>query len=276
MGFGYSVHFNTPARLMGDQHAPGGWDACCMGARQMSDFDPEQGDSLTTQEVYVLLWNNQTGIDVAVDIQLLIFFLWMITSLVKGFALFDGALGEVSAVSHIGWWAGIEAFVIYVGSRSTKFGLHYTKKGVIQKGIDRTMMYLWFYQIVVILGVISHGVHVGLSIVEASKCSSTLCTDNYAFLIVFILLLFVLIFMMGWVAVWLIPGYRSNLKYSLGYGKNNQDMMGSTHDRPSARKTETKSINAPIAGALEGIETPLLKQMRSKDRATAHGARKFK
>lgn len=250
---------------------PSGWDVCCAGGRRPADFDPEMGNSLSTQEVFVLLKNNQVGINMAVLIQLGISVLWLLTSLVPGFALFDGAPGETSAVSHIGWWAAIEIVVIYVGSQSTSFSLHYNKKGQIEKGVDRAMTYLWFYQSVLFLAVAAHIVHVVLALIESTNCTSTLCVSGNGFLIALIVFLFILTFILLWLALWLVPGYRRNLKYSLAFEKNDMVMMAPE----PAPADDTYAPSAPPYSPEDGLETPLLaevrKARRGNPRATAHG-----
>jgi hypothetical protein len=128
-------------------------------------------------------------------------------------------------------------------------------------------------------------VHVTLSLLEVTACTSTLCVDNGAFLVAFIAFEFILIIMLSWLAVWLVPGYRRNLKYTLGFGRNDMVMMTRNHDRPNkAEKVYTApDPSAPAYTEDEGltvrIETPLLKQMRDakrgggggNGRATAHG-----
>lgn len=253
----------------------------------MADFDPEMGNSLSTKEVFVLLKNNQVGINVAVLIQVGVAVMWMLTSLVPGFALFDGAPGEASAVSHIGWWAAIEVVIIYIGSQSTTFSLHYNKQGQIEKGVDRAMTYLWFYQSALFLGAAAHIVHVVLALIESTNCTSTLCSSGNGFLVALIVFLFILIIMLLWLALWLVPGYRRNLKYSLAFGKNDMVMMTPHHDRPGRMEPRPPLQNddgdLEMFDPTEGMETPLLaearKARRANPRANAHGAvvvRKYK
>jgi len=253
-----------------DISRPSGWDACC-GGRRVEDFNPEEGNSLTTREIFDLLKSNQTGINVVVWFQRLVLMLWLLTSLVPGFCLFDGAPGAVSAVSHIGWWAAIEVFVLGVGATSTYFGLHYTQDGVIEKGVDRTLTYLWFYQIVLVLGIIGHIVHDVLAWIEYSQCTSTLCTTQGGFLLTLCIALIVLIIVLMWTAVVLVPGYRRNLKYSLAYGNNDMTLLTPDHDRPSYVQPEP---SAPQSNGDEGVMTPLLEEVRSENAAAArHGKR---
>ena len=257
---------------------PSGWDACC-GGRRVEDFSPDSGRPLTTREVFDLLKSNQTGINVVVWFQRFILMLWLLTSLVPGFCLFDGAPGAVSSVSHIGWWAAIEVFVLGVGATSTYFGLHYTRDGVIEKGVDRTMTYLWFYQIVLILGIISHIVHDVLAWIAYSQCTSTLCTTQGGFLLTLCIVLIVLIIVLTWTAFVLVPGYRRNIKYSLAFGTNDMTLLEPEHDRPKASAPDEPipEYTSPLPSAPEGdvdggVKTPLLLQVRSENAAAArHG-----
>lgn len=262
---------------------PSGWDACC-GGRRWEDFDPEQGDSLSTREVYDLLKSNQTGLAVVTWIHTFLLILWVLTSLVPGFCIYDGAAGSASAVGHIGWWMALQIFIIVVGSNAPYFTLHYTRDGVIVKGVDRSLTYLWFYQIVLILGIIALIVQDVLAWIEYGSCTSTLCTTQGGFLLTICIGLILLILMLAWTAAVLIPGYRRNLKYSLAFDKNDMVMMTVDHTRPNAdnmrpsekgrdfgNDTVVPIPSAPEGNGKGGVATPLLQQMRDENSVSRHG-----
>jgi len=270
---------------------PSGWDICCAPGRHYSDFDPEMGNALITEEVYVLLKQNQTGIDSLILMQLLLLVLWMITTLVPGFALYDGPPGEVSAVSHISWWAAIEIIIIYIGAKATTFGLHYSRDGQIEKGADRSLSYLWFYRFVLFIGAAANVTHGVLSILELSACNTTFCTNHQGFLIAFVAGLFLLVLIEAW-QVYRTTAYMTNLKYSLAFDKNDVVMLDAKRARPRRRtrdewrddvepdeveEAEEEEEEEEEEGMADrvGAATPLLQNVAAKKKHGRHG-RKFK
>lgn len=178
---------------------PSGWDTCCAPARTWRDFARGYPDALTTEELWVLLQNYKIGVDTIVLFQVLILSLVLLGSLVPGFALFDGAAGEASAISHIGFFAVIELAIIYVGAKSTGFGLHLTADNSrIEKGVARTKEWLNFYWYMLIVAIVAHITHFVLALIENANCTSTLCVDNRGFLIALIVFLITMAVVLAW------------------------------------------------------------------------------
>ena len=248
---------------------PSGWDVCCAPKRDVRDFDENELEPLTTSEVFVLLKNNQTGVDTIVLVQLLWLILWSLASLVPGFALFDGTAGEVSALSHIGWWMAIDIIVLFVGAKSTGFGLHYNKNGVIEKGVGKVMAFLSFYIFVLVIGILAYIAHLVLSAIELSNCTSTLCVDQKGFLIALIVGLSIMTILFGW-QIYRVVTYRGNLRNTLAYKTNMFEMMGPKRERPSyVPPPTTEGIPPPSAPPSDGQGGVLRKiQMRDNDLIT--------
>lgn len=206
-------------------------DACFV-SRSNSDFaNARNGTALTTEQITELLRLNASGIITTVVFQALIFMLWLLGDLVKGFVLYDGAGGNVSAYTHGGWWRIVEAVVILVGSVIPYFGLNYsTETGTIERSVSRTSQWIIFYYVVACIGAASNAAHFVLSVFEWSNCDSTLCTS-------YIWALWILAFMLPIMAaleIWcMICAYRfkHNLELALANGRLDLDL---THVGPKS------------------------------------------
>lgn len=193
---------------------PSCWDACCLPARTPDEFTRNQMDvGVTNKAIFDLLRYNQSGILVLVFLGAAIVATWLVFSVVPGFALFDGASSEISAVSHIGWWVPIEVITLVVGGVSVFLSFQYNSDERIEASITRLRGWLVFYIVVLALAIVANMVHLALSAVELSNCTSTLCTTNKAFLVVLLVFLVVLAFLEAW-AIYRVVTFSTNLKYA--------------------------------------------------------------
>lgn len=248
-------------------------DACCRPAWGAHNFmmDPEdkkraleRGEELpilNRAEALVLLKFNQAGIVTLQVIQLVLLVLWQIAAVVPGFARFDGAAGEVSAVSHLGWWSAIELFTLYIGGISVYFGLHYSRNGRIQKGVVRMRSYLAFYMAVLVGAMLANVAHTVLCGLEIANCTSTLCTLQRGFLIALIALLVTLSLLEAWL-IYRVAVYRTNMWYILGAGLEKfiiADVQNGGGDEempePSLRPTG-ESLRAPLLAEVMTMPAP--------------------
>ena len=198
---------------------PPDWnDYCCRPSRTDFDFDINNPTHLNNADVLVLLKYNQSGILFTLLVIVLLLAPWCFFGVIDGFGKFDGAAGEASAVSHYGWWIYIELLNVLIGSMSIYFGLHYTKQGAIEKGVGRVREFLKFYKFMLIIAILANIVHIVLSLIESSNCTSTLCTQNNAVLVVFIIILFGLLFCECW-QIYRVQVYDNNLFYTLANDK---------------------------------------------------------
>lgn len=222
-------------------------DACCWPARRYTDFDDQYESSLTNAEALAVLRYNIAGVITIIIINGFLFSLWLLTSLVPGFCRFDGAAGEASAISHIGWWAVIEFWVLLVGAMSVWFGLHYTRNGKIEKGISNVRNFLVFYIIMLALAIIANIVHLVFSAIEWSNCTSTLCISYKGFLIAFVFLLAILIVMEAW-QIYRVLVYRRNIAIVLATDKGEFGMSEDNNNRKSAVVEDVESYlpNTPL------------------------------
>lgn len=254
---------------MTDVRLPSAGDCCFYGARDPDEFDR---NGLTNEQTLVLLKYNQTGVVTIIFLALIVLVLWSIASIVPGFARFDGAAGETSAISHIGWWIAIEIFVLVVGAMSTFFGLHYTKEGAIEKGVGRVRSFLTFYIFVLAIAIAANITHLVLSGLELSNCTSTLCTSQKGFLIALLVILAVLAFLEGW-QIYRVVTYSNNLFNSLGNGKGSYTIKESD---------PLESLNAPVRinmtnyGVLPQVQTPLLQKIATENKNRSRGVHALK
>lgn len=243
---------------------------CCFGPpKNKYLFDPSRkrsgGQRLSPTQIQVLLTNNQLGISVLVFFQLLIFSFWLCLSLIDGFALYDGVSGVSShahPVSHLGWWIVIELLVIIAGVAAVNFKLGTSKKrNTLELQVLSSVSYLkCIYMPILVIGILSNAVHAALTIVELSYCTSSFCRGfnvinpansallaasprTSAFLIVFIVLLFVDIFV---VQIWLIfraYTYYTHLWYAVWGAKSVFDVE--TPEGPGAMSMTVYDENDP-------------------------------
>lgn len=244
---------------MGKRTKPSGWDVCCSGKRPDRDFDSSYAQVLTSEQTYVLLESRRIGITFLMILQLLIQFVWQLTSLVPGAARYDGANGTVNALTHFGWWTCIEITVLFVGARVTLFRLHYSKRGIIEKDARSADDFMWYYLWLLFIAAVANVVHFALSIAENSSCTSTLCANNQGWLITMIVLFIVLALLEFWLMfrTWT---YKKDLRNAVAYERIDLDMTN-RHTNPRRTRNEGESApSAPPYNPSEGLEQPLMIQ----------------
>jgi lysylphosphatidylglycerol synthetase-like protein (DUF2156 family) len=221
---------------------PDGWDVCCRPPRRHQDFQ----DGLTPAETLVILRWNQAGIVTAILVQVLLVMVVLAGALVPGFALFDGAAGEVSARSHIVWMIA-EVAAIFVGAMSIYFGLNYTSDGTIEKNVSRVRTFLTFYIVVLVIAFLANGTHTVLTFIEGANCTSTLCVSHYAFWITLVIVLIVLAIVEAWL-VYRVYTYSQHLFYAIAHRPD----VFSFSDEPDTEEP------------MEGKLTPLLAKIGAR------------
>ena len=258
-----------------DQTSPTDWnDYCCRPARRDFDFDLKNPGRLQNADVLTLLKYNQSGILFCLLILLLLQGPWYIFSVVPGFAKFDGAAGETSAVSHTGWWLYIEAIAIFIGAMSIYFGLHYTKRGTIEKGVGRTRDFLKFYVFVLVIAIIANIIHFVLCGIEYSNCTSTLCTQHGGFLVALMVLIGFIAFVEMW-QIYRVLTYSHNIFLTLANGLGSWTIKQTDIATTGAPITSSSPLTKPIMvtepipnynydsgnSTLGNIRAPLLRQV---------------
>lgn len=200
--------------MQDDLVQPSCWDACCRPARDSEEFENVRGDAALSNKATLDLLNyNQTGILTLIIINFALVAVWSIFSVVPGFAKFDGASTETSAVSHIGWWILIEIGTLLVGALAIFPRIVYTEKGTLERGVTPLRNWLIFYMVVLVIAIVAGLTHLALSAVELSNCTSTLCTSQQWALVLLIVFLVIIAFMNAW-AIYRVTVYRSNLLYA--------------------------------------------------------------
>lgn len=245
---------------------PSCWDACCLPARTPDEFSRQAVDTgVTNKAIFDLLRYNQTGILVLIFLGAAIVATWVVFSVVPGFALFDGASTEISAVSHIGWWVPIEVLTLVIGGVSVFLSFQYNRDQRIEASITRLRSWLVFYIVVLAAAIIANLVHLSLSAIELSNCTSTLCTTNKVFLIILLVFLVVLAFLEAW-AIYRVVTYSTNLKYAFVLSDTlDQDVVFTT----AADARPTRSLGSPMHVARRQA-TPLSSSMVPPPRRTRH------
>jgi hypothetical protein len=185
------------------------FDCCCGGTKEKSKFS-----KLAADVIYFILLYNQQAIDSLVYIQAIFFGVWQMLALVPGFALYNGAVnGPANAITHFGWWSLIEFVVIALGIRCTMFQL--SIPGNVNKlefPARQATEFNQFYLFMLIVGFISNGVQLGLTINELAYGSGQLASTYLGFGIYFCCQIgAVAFFLYPWIAfrVWV---YSQHLK----------------------------------------------------------------
>ena len=189
------------------------FDCCCGGTKEKSKFS-----KLSADVIYYILLYNQQAIDSLVYVQAIFFVVWQMLALVPGFALYNGVVnGPANAVTHFGWWSAIEFVVIVIGVRSTMFQL--SIPGNVNKlefPARQATEFNQFYLFMLIIGVISNIVQLGLTINELAYGSGQLAATYLGFGIYFCCQIgAVAFFLYPWIAfrVWV---YSQHLKLACG------------------------------------------------------------
>lgn len=249
------------------------------------DYEFQKG-MLSDQEILLLLKRNQMSILTAVFVEICFTILWILCSIVPGFALYNGDVNRINAYTHLGWWLIIELLCIVVGCISTFFSLGYSSvNGQIERNVGVTLKWMYVYCFFLALTGVSHVVHGILSIFERTHCDpltgSTLCKDYSWVLLTAICVWFVWgVAVNGW-TILRATVYANNLNLAIRMGRI--DMAISL---PSKDKKEENDYNVVVdrdgspppgttqaAPAALQINTPLLAQLnKSGGGAQRHGA----
>lgn len=181
---------------------------CWCGSCKIPPMYPRDSES-----VYMLLMSNALGIDTLVFIESMLYSIWMLFSLIQGFALYNGNPGA-GTVSNIAWWAVIEFVVLQLGARATGFKLNLSADmSMLELAVASARKFLLFYVIMLCLAVVANIVHLSLLIAELVRGSGTLATTNPGFGWAFLALLIMLVIVDVFLAVRALV-YRSNLNYA--------------------------------------------------------------
>jgi len=218
---------------------PSCWDACCRPARSAEEFTTPRSDvGVSNKAIFDLLRYNQSGIVFIIVIGLTIVITWSVFSVVPGFARFDGDPSEVSAVSHIGWWIPIEILALVIGGLSVFLSFQYNRDQRIEASISKLRGWLVLYIVVLAVAIAANLVHLALSALELSYCTSTLCVSNKGFLVVLLIFLVILAMLEAW-AIYRVVTYSTNLKYAFVLSDNLDSavVFNTAAEQPSLRDT---------------------------------------
>lgn len=259
---------------------PSCWDACCRPARPADEFTSSKATAdvgVSNKAIFDLLRYNQSGLVFLIVIGLIIVATWTVFSVVPGFARFDGDPTEVSAVSHIGWWIPIEIVVLVVGGLSVFISFQYNRDQKIEASISKLRGWLILYIVVLAVGIAANLVHLALSALELSSCTSTLCTTNKGFLIVLLIFLVTLALLEAW-AIYRVVTYSTNLKNAFVLSDNLDDAVVFSTSAEEASQTlmgDRMPQQRPLMMTTETIPIPQTRSTRApllvKTQRARHG-----
>jgi len=228
-------------------------------------YTDEQMQAMPTENVYWSLNRNKYSIVTGIVVQIVLGWLWLIASIVPGFALFNGTAGEVSAYSHLAWWFVIDYTCVCFGLWSLNFSLGYsTTEGVIEKNVGSTIAWVATYRFILCLAAASHIVHVVLSGLEFHNKTSTLARDYQWVLIVLISLLSLSVLLVLFIA-YRAHVYLKNLKTAWKIDKIDMKLTLPQADEEQGVSPPAAAATVPAAQASR-ITTPLLAQLSTNKR----------
>lgn len=229
----------------------------------MQDFT-----QLSTEEKFDVLKYSQSGFNSVTIIHVIIFILWILATGVPGFNQFDGS-SSWNANTHGIWWIAIDALVLLWAVAAPFFTLHYTRNGIVEKGVARTHQWLLVYMVLAGIGALVNLLHLILTVGEiVTNCDSTLCANyKWCFIALLVFLIFHT-FLLVW-SIFRAYAYYLNLKaaiqadpelFALGSGAVLDSNDDSILQPPS--NGNGNGASAPPAGKGEDmygrITTPLL------------------
>lgn len=185
---------------------------CCCWSRPVDDFK-----EMSQMEKLDVLKYSQVGLISSIVVLFAVHFVWELASLVPGFPRYDGS-SSVNANTHAGWWLAIDFCVVGWGIVAPFFTLHYTRYGVIEKGVMRTHQWLLGYMILAGIGAVVSLVHLALTVFEiVPNCDSTLCSQYKWCFIALIVFLVLHMFILIWSLLRALAYYH-NLKAAVDAG----------------------------------------------------------
>ena len=214
----------------------------CCDCSCSTPVDDSEAGNLSVEDVHDMLCNNQLGIDTLWFMECILFSVWLFYSLVPGFSLYNGTVGTANPVSHYAWWAWIEFVVLMIGARMTSFHLSMPSRGNrLEYPVRRAVIKATIYMVALVIGIVSNTIHFALTIVETSFCTSTFCTDEYGFLIVFIVMLGVLVFPLQFWLLFRVYVYQQHLSIAVQVARTIFDMTPSDVPTTTNSKIDSKT-----------------------------------
>jgi hypothetical protein len=275
----------TPEELtLARQPKPPSWlDACC-GPRKYAEFYQKNEGALTSEEVVEILKLNQSGVIWVVSFQVVLLALWLLATIVPGFALYDGT--STFAYSHAAWWILVEVIVILTGAVATYFGMrHHSTKKVLERGVFNSISWINTYIAILALGAVAHLVHIISCWMEFSSGTSTLYTKFSWCFWIFLAGLHVELVLCLW-GITRAKLFQTTLKFALGENLLNLSIIlfespkeeggggggggGALAGLPSEVEERAPLVNVTTPTKAQ-LMTPLLAQAL---RGNAHGYKK--
>ncbi len=237
------------------------WKQCLFSAPIR---DGEAG-SLSEEEIDIMINSNAIGLATMNFIEMIIFSVWMFFSLVAGFATYNGT-NSAHAVSHFAWWAFIELVVVWAGKGLGTFSISIPAENRSRLGlsVNDAIKHLNYYIFVLVIGMISNIVHIGLTFCEISSRTSTFTTDGYGFAVTFAIMLLVLLVPVQGFLLFRSFAYIATLEFARDHAQSLFDLSNST-------TSNTPVLPPSAAGSSIDTESPFQFAKRSiagKNKAT--------
>lgn len=138
---------------------------------------------------FILLRRSQTVLRAALWFHMLLIAFWVSMTIVRGFGYYDASPpASFNVISHVGFWALIEVFVLGIGFMASTFDVDVNAKN-FHLAQARTIEFLTLWTIILVGGIGANIVHLVASALELSDCRSTLCMLNSGFLIAMMVVL---------------------------------------------------------------------------------------
>lgn len=216
---------------------------------------------LTLLESASILKKNALGVELLQSLLALIFFLWILATMIPGFCLYDGVANEMSAFTHAGFWAALQFVILYIGASATKFGIHYSvRDGVVEKGIVSGLTRMYWYQWLLFAGIILHIFHAVFMGLESQSCTSTLCsTYSWAYWTTLVLIC-IHPFIHAWI-IFRLQVFKANLKAAIKHDNIDTTLFGVPDEE---RVPLTASITPPALEKVRRAKTTMTHSMRKK------------
>lgn len=137
---------------------------------------------------------SETTLRGALAMQVVLLFVWSTASIVTGFGKYDAPAPQgFNAISHLGFWLGIEIVVVTLGAMFIPCDLSGAKDQVL-RNLRRADRLMTFWMVLLGVAIAANIVHLVACGVELSVCESTLCLMNSGFLIGLVVWLAIILF----------------------------------------------------------------------------------
>jgi hypothetical protein len=165
------------------------------------------------EPAYYRLKVSEATITACIIIHGLVLFFWATCGLIKEFNYYDAVPpAGFHAITHLGFWLGIELIVLLIGALSYTFSITASEKGFFYE-LNRVGELLSFWLFLLLGAIAANIVHLIAAAMELADCRSSLCVDRHGFMIAIVAIIKCLI-ALELIELYFISKYKKRLKYS--------------------------------------------------------------